>query len=467
MADGYLRVEGGESVEVADDAREAETASELLGTLRGMVRKRSVQTVLVPYSFPDLPVLEEALSQADLGEQLLEGETALNDVLGIEVDRGWVLPPGGRLDMSSLEALQEAGVRDGVFFSYESLRPLDPEAAGCPEPALSFACPIRVETGVGGAIDGYVHDPQLQERLTEMSARGSGRLEVQRVLAETAMIHAELPGIGGRVLHLNVPATWHPHPRTAEAFFGSLRRAPWLENRTPNGGLNAGAGPARREVVDEAPPFPNQPTGDYFASIVATEDLVGSFSNFISAREQRRMLRRLRRNVLVSEGQTLWSEANGIDRALSYAEDSRDEIDSEMGKVTLGVPGETTFTSRAGSLDISLFNQTGYPIDARVLLTALDMEFDPATFDRTFPPGTTRLSVGAEAQASGTFPIEVRAETEDGHPLAIESVQVRSTEFNIVALAITLGAVAFLILFYVTKAIRRRRRREPASASST
>jgi hypothetical protein len=75
--------------------------------------------------------------------------------------------------------------------------------------------------------------------------------------------------------------------------------------------------------------------------------------------------------------------------------------------------------------------------------------------------------VSAEAQASGTFPIEVRVETEDGHALTVESVQVRSTEFNVVALAITLGAVLFLILFYVTKAIRRRRRREPASASTT
>jgi hypothetical protein len=73
------------------------------------------------------------------------------------------------------------------------------------------------------------------------------------------------------------------------------------------------------------------------------------------------------------------------------------------------------------------------------------------------------LTVDVAAQSSGIFPLVVTVETPDGTFITDKTIEVRSTEFNEIALGLTFGALAFLILFYITRAIRGRRSRvEPA-----
>lgn len=467
MADGFVRVTDEGEEEVGEDAPEATAARDLLDRLRAIGGREEVQPLLVPYSFPDLPTLDEELAPGHVGVQLTEAITVLKEVLDLDVGRDWVLPPAGRLDAGALQALQTAGVTEGVFFVPDALEgSTDPAGSGCPVAALSFVCPVRVTTDVGDAIDGYVTDADLQERLIEMSEPGAGRLEIQRVLAETAMVHAEQPGDPGRVLLLLVPAAWHPKPPVARTFFTTLREAPWLRSATPAEGMKRADNRQPRRVVDNVPPPQGIPDDTYFEAIGSAQEVVESFSAFLGEQESRGVLQRLRRNVLVAEGRSLW-DAGDLTQAAAYVEDSRAEATGEMGKVSIGVPSQTTFTSRTGSLDISLFNETGYPIEARVVLRALDMKFDPAVIDQTFEPGTERLTVEAEAQTSGTFPIEVKVETADGYVVTEQEVQVRSTEFNVVALAITIGAVAFLILFYTVKVMRKRRSPPDVAEAST
>lgn len=466
MSDGFVRVAEGEPEEFDEDSPEAEAAADLLAQMGEIAGREGVQPVLVPYSYPDLPTLEDELSPGDVGVQLTEGITMWEEALDESVGRSWVLPPAGRLDSASLQALQTAGVEGGAFFTADSLEASDdPAGVGCPIAILSFVCPIRIATGVGPPLDGYATDSSLQARLSEMVEGGGGRLEIQRVLAETAMVHAEQPGTPGRIIPLIVPTGWHPRPAAASAFFTGLRDAPWLRTVRPDEGLERADSPKLREVVDDAVTLPEQPASDYFQDIARTQDVVESFSTFIGERGPRALLQRLRRNTLVAQGRTLW-EAGAVSAAAAYALESHEEASSEMNKISLGVPSQTTFTSRSGSLDISVFNEADYPVEAKVLLRALDMEFQPSSFDEVFPPGTRRLTIEAEAQTSGTFPIEVRIETPDGYQIASDAVQVQSTEFNIVALAITFGAVVFLILFYTVKVMRRRRAREDLAGAA-
>jgi Family of unknown function (DUF6049) len=461
MTDGFARVGADGAIELDDASPEATAAAEVLETLREVTARPTVRSILVPYSYPDLPSLEEELSPGDVGVQLTEAITVLGEHLNVDQGRGWVFPPAGRVDDSSLQALQAAGVDEGVFFAPDALEHSDdPATSGCPIEGLSFVCQVRVETDVG-PIHGYVADAGLQQRLGDLTEPDAGALEIQRIFAEMAMIHAEQPGTPGRVLQATVLPGWHPTKSAARAFFSGLRDAPWLRPVTPEQGLERSTPTALRRVAADATPPPGLPDESYFEDVAGAQSVVQSFSTFLGEREPRGVLQRLRRNILVAEGRALW-DVGDISRAASYATDSLAEADDEMAKVTLGVPSQTTFTSRTGTLDVSLFNETGYPVEAKVVLRALDMNFDPSEVDRTFEAGTNRLSIEAEAQTSGTFPIEVRVETPDGYTIASEAVQVRSTEFNVVALAITFGAVAFLILFYVVKAMRRRGRHEPA-----
>jgi hypothetical protein len=461
LSDGFVRSSDG--TEIPEGSDEATAASEVLEELRKIAGRKTVQPLLVPYSYPDLPALVDELSPGDVGVQLTEGLTILGEVLDVRLDRGWVFPPSGRLDVASLQALQAVGVDQGVFFGTDALEPPEDELApGCPIETLSFVCPVRVQTDVG-AIDGFVADAGLQTRLDDLAQPEADAVQIQRVLAETAMIHAEQPGAPNRILQITVPTAWHPSPAAARALFDGLRDAPWLRSVTPEKGLARGEARERTVVTDAVPPE-GLPDDGYFAAIGDAEAAVQSYSTFLGTDEPRVALQRLRRNVLVAEGRTLWG-AGETELAAEYAAAAEAEAVGEMRKVTLSVPSQTTFTSRTGTLDILLDNGTGYPVEVRVVLRALDMSFQPAEFDQTFEPGRERLSVQAEAQTSGTFPIEVRIETSDGYTIASESMQVRSTEFNVVALAITLGAVAFLIIFYVVKVMRRRKtRNEPAEA---
>jgi hypothetical protein len=424
-----------------------------------------VQPVLVPYGFPDIPSLVHNVP-LETSKQLVEGERVVSETLGIDIGREWIFPPAGRLDRPSLDALQTFGA-EATFFSRESLDQVaDPAAAGCPEPALSFVCPVRVES-VGDPVEGYTFDADVQERLTGMATPGAGRLEMQHFFAETALIHAEQPGVTPRVLHTIIPSNWHPTPALADVFFGGLVRAPWLRTVTPAEGLEVGRRSAPRTMVAEIPELPRQPDAFFFESIIDANDLVGSFDLFTGGRGPGVMLTRVRRNVLVAESRNWWTGQQLVETGRTFATETSAETAAEMESVSVSVASQTTFTSRTGDIQLSFFNETGYPVNVEITLNSLDMEFDPSSFEREFRTGPIRLQTEATAKSSGTFPVEVRVQTPDGYTIATQSIQIRSTALNVVALMVTLGAVAFLVLFYAARAVRRRRtRREEAATPS-
>jgi hypothetical protein len=79
------------------------------------------------------------------------------------------------------------------------------------------------------------------------------------------------------------------------------------------------------------------------------------------------------------------------------------------------------------------------------------------TVSDTFEPGVTELPIQASARASGIYPVRVRLETTEGFLVYETSIRIRSTEFNEIALAITLGALLFLVVFSTIRGVRRRR----------
>ncbi|MDQ3983384.1 MAG: hypothetical protein M3271_11960, partial [Actinomycetota bacterium] len=238
MADGYVRrTPDGEEEEVPRDAPSAQAAAAALDRLEELLDTRGVQPLLVPYSFPDLPALahiESRTGPGPMARQLTAGEEVLAtlDLARSGFTRRWVFPPAGRMDGQALSELRSLSVETGTrtFFSAESLvQPADPALAGCPETSPTFACPVSV-----GGTQGYQADAGLQERFLALAQPGDDRLDLQRLLAETAMIREELPGRGDRVIQATMPSLWHPRPRLARLLFRSLARAPWLRTLTPN-----------------------------------------------------------------------------------------------------------------------------------------------------------------------------------------------------------------------------------------
>jgi hypothetical protein len=435
-----------------------ERAAEVLRTLRSILGREGVEHVLVPYGFPDLPTVIEELPIGHTIEQFSEAQEIWSQELGIDLAGPWVYPPAGRIHSASLEQLQLLGHGRRVFFSPPSLVPLPSTSAGCPEVFLSFTCAIRVET-VEGTTEGLITDQILNDRLLELRGGANDRIGVQRVLAETAMIHEELPGTRGRVIHATIPTTWQPTPRMARLLIRGIQRAPWLRTHGGDDAFERSAQVVEREAAEAIERVAGAPEESFYRELERTREILDSFGSAMPPNNSR--LKRLRRNLLVATSRT-W--AKDADRGSTYVSASAREVDAEMDKVTLSGPDDITLTSRRAPVQLVLSNETDHPIRLALHLDSPNLEFEDERIVDTYPPGNRTLTLETTARGSGVFQLSARLQTTDGRYLVDEErIVVRSTSFNVVALGLTVGAFIFLVLFFIFKALRKQPEASEAS----
>ncbi|MDQ3955355.1 MAG: DUF6049 family protein [Actinomycetota bacterium] len=472
VANGYTP-RTGEPVGRDDEVSEA--TSDNLETLEEVLAGGAVTPIASPYAPVDLPAVIARLEPHHLTRQLAEGRTVLSEVLGdVEVDGRWLFATGSRWDEGALGSVVAQHRDLQTFFSAESFEiPIDDAVPGCPEgaPDGSFTCPVRVDNPVEGvATPGLVRDPDVQERLTELTRPGEDALDLQLFFTETAFIHLENPDLKKRVLQATLPSTWHPSPAQSQRLLAGLTEAPWLDMLTPDEALAAATKPRPRQVVPRAPTLEGEPLPGYFTRLRSAEERLELYAELGPPPER---LERLRRNLLTAESRVWWIDAASQAQGLSYAEETLDEIEGELGKIR--VDGlDTTLTSRRSPLQLFLYNEADYPVTVDVVLGESTGEIRVAGND---VDELTGLRVGAGqqidvnveviAESSGIFGLSASVRTPDsGEEIYSKSIRVRSTNFNVIALAITFGALAFLILFYVLRLLRRRKIARAESATA-
>lgn len=457
MTDGYTRMHRGELERVAASSPAAQSARTSLARLRSLLQEGRIQPLLTPYDFADLPALTEHLLEADVARQISTGRAVLRaqEGLGVEFSGDWVFPPGQRLTAAALDQLRvTAGVGRHTFFQDDSLEPVD---GGCPQELTTFACPVKVTTEAG-TTTGYVSDRAVQARIASLESEPEKRLELQKLLAETAMIQAEFPYERGRVIQATLPSLWHPSPVLSKLLFGALSAAPWLKTMTPAEGLRDTIPARTRSIVSTSERGLNQPDASYYDTVAAAQRVIDHYRSVDPSPER---LRRLRRNVLIAESRSWWVGETHLNRGESYARQARTEAQRELQKIGIIGQAGVTLSSRRGPIPLVLANNTGYPVTVQVRLDSDKLAFPQDELTRTLRKGTQPITIEAVAQASGTFPLTVTLMTPDGSLITSKRIEIRSTKFNEIALGITVGAFVFLVFFYVVRAIRRRRRHSP------
>lgn len=452
MANGYRKDDGAEVLEVPQSADEAEAAASLIQTIGGLLSKDEIQPILVPYGFADLPALDLEGTVA----QLAQGEQVIADVTEVDIDRSWLFPPAGRLDRTTLEGLSGAQAADSVFLSESSLLPTaEPGASGCPQTFASFTCPVTVDTV--GTTTGLVFDDGIQQRFDALRrADVEAPLALQNLFAEIAMIHSELPGTDGRVLTLSVPALWTPDAATVERFLRGLARAPWLEPMTPREASLGAPEIRERRVVEVAGDVGAQPDETFYSTVAEAQRTLDSFRAAVGSSPSGRV-DRLAKNLLVAVSRLWWGDEALQAQGLAYAQATQREVEEQLGNISVGGVDAITMTSRRGDVQLQISNENAYAVTVELALTSEKLTFDETLSELRVPAdGTLTVEVEATAEASGTFPLQVSLETPDGYPIAEKTVTIRSTEFNRVGVVVTLGALGFLILFYVFRGVRGR-----------
>jgi len=135
------------------------------------------------------------------------------------------------------------------------------------------------------------------------------------------------------------------------------------------------------------------------------------------------------------------------------------QIDTALRSVSVG-RSSITFTSRRGSVPVTVINGLRYPVRVSVAVSSPKLDF-PGGEERAItiqPPGDT-ITFAAVARSTGSFPMLVTLRTpDDVSVIARGELTVRSTAANLPALAVTIGGFVLLIVFYI-------RRRKPRTAS--
>jgi hypothetical protein len=450
LSDGYAH--GGGQASASDPtARAAASAIDDLGAL---MNGRGVQPLLVPYGWPDLPTLAATLPE-QVPIQIAQGQEVLDSVMEVDPGRRWLYPPGERIDGIAVAEL-EPGTGESMFFSGQSLTGTGGTAA-CASPTLTLTCPVEVDTPEG-SITGFQADRGLQERLNTIGRGEEDRLDLQRFFAETAMIREELPGTTARIVHATTPASMHPNAATVHTLYEGLTQAPWLRTVTPGRGLSLGIEPVERELNEVAPPVPGEVNA---VDALTIDEAARSVQEFSEIRPPDSVIQRLARNVLVAQNRAwITDPVLGSTLGLGYATDSVGEIARTLDRIRIEVSDGITLTSRSEEVPLRVVNDTGFPARLTLRLDSPRLTARESAITRTFDQVVTPMTVGVTAEASGISILNMMITppgcTSQTCVIDQRSPTVRSTNFNNAALVITLGALVFLVGFYVIRWLRHR-----------
>jgi hypothetical protein len=144
-----------------------------------------------------------------------------------------------------------------------------------------------------------------------------------------------------------------------------------------------------------------------------------------------------------------------------YMSGVQDQIGAQLGKLTLAQDRTITLTSRTGRIPITVISQAGYTVHAVLTVDSDKLSFPNGSaqalaLDRRDNPEYFDVS----ARASGDFPLSVSLVSPNGDLVLLNSrFTVRSTATSAVAIALSVGAGAFLLGWWARSLIMRRRER--------
>lgn len=427
-------------------------AETLLARLQAVLAAAPTGPVTQPYALADVSSLAASPATAELASlAVTEGRQRIRGLSGrapAAVDLAPTSVGPGALDLVPVDLL---AVRwdDGA----------GPDLSA--NPTVDLPPAVRTtRTPSGRTLSVLVGDPWVTRLLADADGEAGWAVDAHRVMAETAMLHAEAPGTGGRTLALLPPPAWGAPGDLGPELATRLLAAPWLRISDPGGVVAASTEPvAGWTAVPATELEPDLRT----TLATARQRLGGLASSLLSPLDATDGTAtgppvdlRTTSDELLRATSSLLDVPAATERVAAV----RAAVDAALGTVEVPVGAAVTLTSERGTVPVTLQHPDGTGLDVRVTVTGQGrLAFVGGQEQRVAltPGGTSTVSFDATALGRGTFPVLVTVTTADGAVVLDSAIlSVRATVVSRPAL-VAVGVVVLLLLLLGG----RRRRRGP------
>lgn len=426
-------------------AAAAPGATDMATRLASTVAERGAGVLSMPYALADVPALASSSSTEALATQaILAGRRRLTSGLEVEPDAAHLLVS------PQTTASVELAPTDILVTSWDATS--GPDLVATPTADI----PPALRTGrspAGRGLTVLVGDPWIADALASADGEHGWTVDAHRAVAETAMLFAQAPGRGGRVVAVVPPVGWAAPGLLADELYARLAQAPWLRLDDPvavaaRGVVTApwtGLGPLvpdRTILLGRVATAQNRLDGLAAAvSAAAAPDVVARSDDLLRA-------------------MSVWPSPDPDGRADQLLTTVEEDTAAAIGTVTVPDDSVVTLASERGVIPVTIQHPDGVPLDVVVEVAAQGrLSFTDGTSRsvRLEEGGTATVSFEAIALSRGTFPMAVTVRT-PGREVVLGSslVRVRATAVSQPALVVIGGVVVLLLLIG-----RLRRPRQP------
>jgi hypothetical protein len=448
------------------DSLAASTASgdaQLLAQLRSLAGKPGRSVLAGPYVDLDMPAWLRQPSLRDrVAVEWSRGAQALQARLGVAPIAATAVAPSD-LTNDAVRWLHDQGIRQALVV---------PGALAGDEPSPTR--PFTLSSGTGASLQAMA--------VNDVSAVGfdlPGRRGLQETLAGLAQTALDAPD-GAQATVLAPPlddASWTADPQRLAALVQALAQstsgpdsAPLVqlvplasELQLPSATTGrGGTEPLVRHAADKEPPS----LADFDQRFAEVQRQLASFRQMLvttatsPAGSNAGLVRATALDQLLG---VAGAQELTVDERNHFVDGVANTLRGELSSVAAPARQTVTLTSRSGSIPLTLHNTLGYPVQVRLTMESSER--------LAFPDGTTQLltltgentpvEIRVHARTSGDAPLTITVTSPDGSLLlATTDYTVRSTAVSGVGLALTIGAVIVLLVWWIRS--WRRGRRRPA-----
>ncbi len=423
------------SLDTSGRARDRETVAALA---RATTDRQVAAGTYVPVSlssFAASGMAPEAAIQLDRGSEVIEQTLGKRPEL-----RTWVAEDG--LDERAALLLRQQQV-DRLVLPEEALEPAK-LAITLTQPFEIDARAVRRPLALAADVGLAAHFKPADDPV----------LAAHRLLADLAVVYQDQPS-RLRAVVVVPPRSWQPDRAFLDSLLSGLTTSAIMKGTMVEDAFDVppatttGGAPLVRRLAPGPAPQP-LPVGDITA---ARRQLVGFASMLTPDNALDDAMEQL---LLVGEGAGLKTG-----RRQDFLDAMLDRIHSQTDAVQVPSHRSITLTARTGEIPVTILSRTGYPLKVEIRVASDKLDFPKGSVrsvDLDRRSTTERFSV--KARTSGSFPLRVSLQSPDGAlELGTSRFTVRSTAASGVGVVLSVGAMAFLLVWWGRHMVRGRRNR--------